>query len=63
MLPALPIKLATATQQQLVSLGVDLKMGRRVTEITKEGITTHDDEFIEADTESLGARQLKPRIG
>ena len=49
LLPALPIKLATATQQQLVSLGVDLKMGRRVTEITREGITTHDGEFIEAD--------------
>jgi NADH dehydrogenase len=49
LLPALPIKLATATQQQLVSLGVDLRMGRRVTEITSEGITTHDGEFIEAD--------------
>lgn len=49
LLPALPIKLATATQQQLVSLGVDLRMGRRVTEITHEGITTHDGEFIEAD--------------
>jgi NADH dehydrogenase len=49
LLPALPIKLATATQQQLVSLGVDLRMGRRVTEITREGITTHDGEFIEAD--------------
>jgi NADH dehydrogenase len=49
LLPALPIKLATATQQQLVSLGVDLRMGRRVTEITGDGITTHDGEFIEAD--------------
>ncbi|MDD5461474.1 MAG: NAD(P)/FAD-dependent oxidoreductase [Methylococcales bacterium] len=49
LLPALPNKLATATQQQLVSLGVDLKMGRRVTEITREGIKTHDGEFIEAD--------------
>jgi NADH dehydrogenase len=49
LLPALPIKLATATQQQLVSLGVDLRMGRRVTEITHDGITTHDGEFIDAD--------------
>jgi NADH:ubiquinone reductase (H+-translocating) len=49
LLPALPIKLASATQQQLVSLGVDLRMGRRVTEITREGITTHDGEFLEAD--------------
>lgn len=49
LLPALPIKLASATQQQLVNLGVDLKMGRRVTEITSEGISTHDGEFIAAD--------------
>jgi NADH:ubiquinone reductase (H+-translocating) len=49
LLPALPIKLATATQQQLVSLGIDLRMGRRVTEITEAGITTHDGEFLEAD--------------
>ncbi len=49
LLPALPIKLATATQQQLTSLGVVLKMGRRVVEITKDGITTHDGEFIEAE--------------
>ena len=49
LLPALPIKLAFATQQQLVNLGVVLKMGRRVTEITKEGIATSDGEFIEAD--------------
>ncbi|MDP2903837.1 MAG: NAD(P)/FAD-dependent oxidoreductase [Methylovulum sp.] len=49
LLPALPDKLAQATQQQLVKLGVDLKLGRRVTEVTKEGITTHDGEFIEAD--------------
>ncbi len=49
LLPALPDRLALATQQQLVKLGVDLKLGRRVTEVTKEGITTHDGEFIEAD--------------
>ncbi|MFZ2451461.1 MAG: NAD(P)/FAD-dependent oxidoreductase [Methylovulum miyakonense] len=48
LLPALPDKLALATQQQLVKLGVDLKLGRRVTEVTPEGITTHDGEFIEA---------------
>jgi NADH dehydrogenase len=49
LLPALPNKLATATQQQLVKLGIDLKMGRRVVEVTKEGIKTHDGEMIEAD--------------
>ncbi|MDO9103975.1 MAG: NAD(P)/FAD-dependent oxidoreductase [Methylovulum sp.] len=49
LLPALPDKLALATQQQLVKLGVDLKLGRRVTEVTEDGITTHDGEFIAAD--------------
>ncbi len=49
LLPALPIKLAAATQQQLANLGVSLKMGRRVVEINREGISTHDSEFIEAD--------------
>ena len=49
LLPALPTKLASATQRQLVKLGIDLKLGRRVTEVTRQGITTHDGEFIEAD--------------
>lgn len=49
LLPALPGKLAIATQQQLVKLGIDLKMGRRVVEVTREGIKTHDGEMIEAD--------------
>jgi NADH dehydrogenase len=49
LLPALPIKLATATQQQLVKLGIDLKLGRRVVEVTERGISTHDGEMIEAD--------------
>jgi len=34
LLPALPGRLALATQQQLVKLGVDLKLGRRVVEVT-----------------------------
>lgn len=49
LLPALPTKLAHATQQQLVKLNIDLKLGRRVTEVSKDGITTHDGEFIPAD--------------
>lgn len=49
LLPALPAKLANATQQQLIKLGIDLKLGRRVTEVTPKGIMTHDGEFIEAD--------------
>lgn len=49
LLPALPGKLAQATQQQLVKLGIDLKLGRRVIEVTKEGVHTHDGEMIPAD--------------
>lgn len=49
LLPALPTKLAHATQQQLVKLGIDLKLGRRVTEVTREGVYTHDGEMIPAD--------------
>jgi len=49
LLPALPVRLANATQQQLVKLGIDLKLGRRVTEVTKEGVHTHDGEVIPAD--------------
>ncbi|WP_020561517.1 NAD(P)/FAD-dependent oxidoreductase [Methylosarcina fibrata] len=49
LLPALPPRLANATQQQLVKLGIDLKLGRRVTEVTKDSVTTHDGEVIPAD--------------
>jgi len=49
LLPALPPRLAIATQQQLVKLGIDLKLGRRVTEVNKTGILTHDGEMLEAD--------------
>lgn len=48
LLPALPDKLANATQQQLAKLGVDLKLGCRVVEVTRDGIHTHDGELIEA---------------
>ncbi len=49
LLPALPGKLAQATQQQLVKLGIDLKLGRRVIEVTKDGVHTHVGEIIPAD--------------
>lgn len=49
LLPALPPRLALATQQQLVALGVDLKLGRRVVEITPAAIVTHDGDYITAD--------------
>jgi NADH dehydrogenase len=49
LLPALPPRLSLATQQQLVKLGIDLKLGRRVTEVTETAVYTHDGEVFEAD--------------
>jgi NADH:ubiquinone reductase (H+-translocating) len=49
LLPALPTKLALATQNQLAKLDIDLKLGCRVIEVTKEGIKTADGNVIEAD--------------
>jgi NADH:ubiquinone reductase (H+-translocating) len=49
LLPALPSKLATATQDQLAKLEIDLKLGCRVIEVTKKGIKTLDGETIPAD--------------
>ena len=49
LLPALPPRLSNATQQQLVKLGIDLKLGRRVTEVTETAVHTHDGEVFEAD--------------
>lgn len=49
LLPALPNKLAKATQDQLAKLDIDLKLGCRVIEVTKTGIKTLDGETIPAD--------------
>ncbi len=49
LLPALPPRLSTATQQQLVKLDIQLKLGRRVTEVTETAVHTHDGEVFEAD--------------
>jgi NADH:quinone reductase (non-electrogenic) len=49
LLPALPPGLAATTQQQLVKLGIDLKLGRRVVEVTQTGVKTDDGEIIPAD--------------
>ncbi len=49
LLPALPDRLAKATQQQLINLGIDLRLDCRVVEVTATGIKTHDDEMIPAD--------------
>ncbi|MEQ1558180.1 MAG: NAD(P)/FAD-dependent oxidoreductase [Methyloglobulus sp.] len=49
LLPALPSKLALATQDQLARLNIDLKLGCRVVEVTKDAIHTMDGETIQAD--------------
>jgi NADH:ubiquinone reductase (H+-translocating) len=48
LLPALPRKLALATQDQLAKLDIDLKLGCRVTEVTKDAVITGDGETIPA---------------
>lgn len=49
LLPALPQRLSQATMEQLVKLGINLKLGRRVTEVTETAVYTHDGEVFEAD--------------
>lgn len=49
LLPALPPRLSQATQDQLVKLGINLKLGRRVTEVTETAVHTADGEVFEAD--------------
>ncbi|WP_031433910.1 NAD(P)/FAD-dependent oxidoreductase [Methylomarinum vadi] len=49
LLPALPRRLSLATQQQLVKLGIELKLGRRVIEVSEQSIKTHDGEVFQAD--------------
>jgi NADH dehydrogenase len=48
LLPALPTNLAIETARQLIKLDIDLKLGRRVVEVTKDAILTQDGEVIEA---------------
>jgi NADH dehydrogenase len=49
LLPALPPRLSQATQEQLVKLDINLKLGRRVIEVTETAVHTHDGEVFDAD--------------
>ncbi|MCQ8105620.1 NAD(P)/FAD-dependent oxidoreductase [Methylomonas sp. SURF-2] len=49
LLPALPPRLSQATQEQLIKLGIQLKLGRKVTEITETAVHTYDGEVFDAD--------------
>ena len=48
LLPALPAKLASATQDQLAKLDIDLRLGCRVVEVTETAIHTADGGIIPA---------------
>jgi NADH dehydrogenase len=48
LLPALTPRVSTAVQQRLQELGVTLNLGEQVSQITKEGITTKNGNFIPA---------------
>ncbi len=49
LLSALPERLANATAEQLQALGIQLKMKRRIVEVTADGVKTEGDEFFAAD--------------
>ena len=49
LLPALPPRLSQATLEQLIKLGINLKLGRRVTEVTEDAVYTYDGEVFDAD--------------
>ncbi|AMK76710.1 MULTISPECIES: NAD(P)/FAD-dependent oxidoreductase [Methylomonas] len=49
LLPALPPRLSQATQEQLIKLGIQLKLGRKVTEVTETEVHTYDGEVFDAD--------------
>jgi NADH dehydrogenase len=48
LLPGLPDRLATATEEQLRKLGIDLRLGEKVIEVTPDGVKTAAGHFIPA---------------
>jgi NADH dehydrogenase len=48
LLPELPQRLSEATRRQLEALGVEVLLGERVVEVTREGMKTHAGRFIPA---------------
>ncbi|WP_082700885.1 NAD(P)/FAD-dependent oxidoreductase [Erythrobacter sp. YT30] len=48
-LPALPEDLSNAAKSELIKLGVDVKENTQVIKATREGLTTHRGEVIDAD--------------
>lgn len=48
LLPGLPERLSTATHQQLTRLGIEVHLGERVVEVTRQAVTTHSGRVIPA---------------
>ncbi len=55
LLPQLPTRLSEATAQQLRAIGVNLRLGEKVVEVTKEGVKTQSGLFIQAATKVWAA--------
>ena len=49
LLPQLPPRLSEATAQQLREIGVDLRLGEQVVEVTGDGVKTKSGQFIQAE--------------
>ncbi|MCX7112353.1 MAG: NAD(P)/FAD-dependent oxidoreductase [Proteobacteria bacterium] len=49
LLPQLPARLSEATAQQLREIGVDLRLGEQVVEVTDDGVKTKSGQFIQAE--------------
>lgn len=55
LLPQLPARLSDATAQQLRAIGVNLRLGEKVIEVTKEGVKTQSGLYIQAATKVWAA--------
>ncbi|WP_372597136.1 NAD(P)/FAD-dependent oxidoreductase [Amphritea sp.] len=59
-LPALPVRIATAAKRELTALGITIHENVRVTSATDEGYVTHDDALIGADLQVWAAGVKAP---
>ena len=50
LMPQLPPRLSEATERQLRAIGVDLLLGEKVVEVTRDGVKTQSGRFVQAAT-------------
>ncbi len=62
LLPQLPPRLSEVTAQQLRTIGVNLRLGEKVVEVTKEGMKTQSGLYIQAATKVWAAWHQSPRL-